>query len=58
LHEGNWVIDTYERLPEGVHPQITPEELNQADEAVRRDKKVIELAAEIGARDARQAIFN
>jgi len=52
------VIDTYERLPEGVHPQITPEELNQADEAVRRDKKVIELAAEIGARDARQAIFN
>jgi hypothetical protein len=50
------VVDNYERLPDGVHPQITPEELDQADEAVRRDKKVIELAAEIGAWDAHLAL--
>jgi len=41
-------VKTYEELPENVHPQISQEELIRADEAVRKDKKIIELAAEIG----------
>lgn len=48
LLEGIWSIEKYTKLPEDVHPQITPEELNEADEAVRRSPEVIKIAADIG----------
>jgi Cu2+-containing amine oxidase len=48
LEDNNWTIRTFIQLPDGVEPQITPEELNQADEAVRRDANVIKFAAEVG----------
>ena len=46
--DNKWSIRTFIRLPDGVEPQMTPEELNQADEAVRRDPTVIKLAAQVG----------
>jgi len=48
LEDNNWTVRTFSQLPDGVEPQITPEELNQADEAVRRDANVIKFAAEVG----------
>ena len=48
LEDNEWTIRTFAQLPDGVEPQITPEELNQADEAVRRDPNVINFAAEVG----------
>jgi primary-amine oxidase len=48
LENNVWTVQTFIQLPDGVQPQITPEELNQADEAVRRDANVIKLAAEVG----------
>ncbi|KAG8834242.1 hypothetical protein FRC17_009318 [Serendipita sp. 399] len=46
--DSNWVLKMHTILSEDVHPQITPEELNEADEAVRRNPEVIKLAADIG----------
>jgi hypothetical protein len=48
LQKDGWKIEKHVRLAEGVHPQITPEELGQADEAVRRNPQVVKLAADIG----------
>jgi primary-amine oxidase len=48
LMDHRWTIRTFSQLPDGVEPQITPEELNQADEAVRKDATIIKLAAEVG----------
>ena len=36
------------KLPVGVQPQITPQELVEAEEVIRSDAKVIELAAAVG----------
>lgn len=48
LEDDEWTIRTFVQLPDGLEPQITPEELNKADEAVREDANVIKLAAEVG----------
>jgi len=48
LEDNMWTIRTFIQLPDGVEPQITPEELNAADQAVREDANVIRLAAEVG----------
>lgn len=48
FEDNNWTVRTFIQLPEGVQPQITPEELNRADEAVRKDPNVIKFAAEVG----------
>lgn len=53
LNGNEWTIRAFTQLPDGVEPQITPEELNQADAAVRRDANVIKFAAEVGV-DASQ----
>lgn len=48
LKDDKWCIDKHETLKADVHPQITVEELNEADEAVRRNPTIIKLAADIG----------
>ena len=48
LKDNKWTVRSFTQLPDGVEPQITPEELNQADEAVRKDANVIKFAAEVG----------
>jgi primary-amine oxidase len=48
LHSQEWRVDTINQLPEGVHPQITPEELIACDEIIRADPQVVKLAADVG----------
>ncbi|KAF8313711.1 hypothetical protein DL93DRAFT_2058917 [Clavulina sp. PMI_390] len=43
-----WAVDSFDKLAEGVQPQITPEELLEAEEIVRKDPTVIKLAAAVG----------
>ncbi|KAG8888609.1 hypothetical protein FRB99_004096 [Tulasnella sp. 403] len=42
-----WKVDAIKQLPEGVHPQLTVEELLQMDELVRHDPTILELAAKV-----------
>lgn len=35
--ESAWTVDTLAQLAEGVQPQITPEELLEAEDIVRKD---------------------
>lgn len=46
--EAKWSVDTIEQLPEGVQPQISVEELIACEKIVKADKKVQELAKEVG----------
>lgn len=48
LHGQDWVVDTLEKLPEGVQPQISVEELLLCEEIIRADERVIKLAGEVG----------
>lgn len=41
-------VDSCEKLPEGVQPAITMEELVESEEVVRNDPEVIRLCAEVG----------
>ncbi|KAG6901539.1 hypothetical protein C0995_010689, partial [Termitomyces sp. Mi166 len=41
-------VDTFEKLPEALHPQITPEEVLAAEKVVRDDPVVQKLAADVG----------
>lgn len=43
-----WVVDSAEQLAEGVMPQLSAEELIEAEEIVRGDERVRKLAADIG----------
>lgn len=43
-----WEVDTFEKVPEAQHPQITPEEVLVAEKVVRNDPVVQKLAAEVG----------
>ena len=43
-----WVVDTLDKLPEGVQPQISVHELLLCEEIIRGDERVIKLAAEAG----------
>ncbi|THU79486.1 hypothetical protein K435DRAFT_823888 [Dendrothele bispora CBS 962.96] len=45
-----WVVDKLTRLPDGVQPQISVEELIAAERIVKADKKVQELAAQVGVK--------
>lgn len=51
LKEGQWEVDTVEKLPEGVQPQITVEELLLCEKVIREDKVVQKLAADVGKCD-------
>ncbi|KAH7102431.1 peroxisomal copper amine oxidase [Auriculariales sp. MPI-PUGE-AT-0066] len=48
LNDQTWAVESIEKLPEHVHPQITVEELIACEDALRADKRIIEIAAEIG----------
>ncbi|SCV69173.1 BQ2448_2193 [Microbotryum intermedium] len=42
------LVEKVEKLPEGVQPAITNEEMTQSEEVVRNDPEVIRLCAEVG----------
>ncbi|KAI0077943.1 hypothetical protein K474DRAFT_1660954 [Panus rudis PR-1116 ss-1] len=48
LNDGEWAIDAVEKLPEGVQPQISVEELLLCEDIIRADERVIKLAKEVG----------
>lgn len=41
-------METLEKLPEGVQPQISVEELLLCEKIIREDKQVQKLAADVG----------
>lgn len=49
LDGDDWTIESIVQLPEGVQPQISVHELGAAEGVVRKDPRVIKLAAEVGA---------
>ncbi|GJJ14192.1 hypothetical protein Clacol_008454 [Clathrus columnatus] len=48
LNDGEWVMETLTKLPEGTQPQISVDELFAAENTVRKDPRVQKLAAEQG----------
>ncbi|OBZ73100.1 Peroxisomal primary amine oxidase [Grifola frondosa] len=48
LKNGEWEVDLIEKLPEGVQPQISVEELCLCEEIIRADERVKKLAADVG----------
>lgn len=48
LKDGQWEVETLEKLPEGVQPQISVEELLLCEKIIREDKQVQKLAADVG----------
>ncbi|KAH8105229.1 peroxisomal copper amine oxidase [Cristinia sonorae] len=48
LQNGVWEVETLEKLPDGVQPQISVEELFMCEQIVREDETVIRLAKEVG----------
>ncbi|EIW52569.1 peroxisomal copper amine oxidase [Trametes versicolor FP-101664 SS1] len=48
LHGQDWTVDSLDKLPEDVQPQISVEELLMCEEIIRADERVIKLAAEVG----------
>ncbi|KAI0919608.1 hypothetical protein AcV5_001627 [Taiwanofungus camphoratus] len=48
LKDAQWELDTLEKLPEGVQPQISVEELLLCEKIIREDKRVQKLAADVG----------
>ncbi|KAJ3531319.1 hypothetical protein NM688_g7592 [Phlebia brevispora] len=48
LKEGDWTVETLEKLPEGVQPQISVEELLLCEDIIRADERVIKLAKAVG----------
>ena len=44
----DWAVETLDKLPEGVQPQISVEELLLCEEIIRADERVVKLAAEVG----------
>ncbi|CAE7052540.1 unnamed protein product [Rhizoctonia solani] len=43
-----WVVDGTEQLPEGTMPQLSVQELIEAEEIVRADERVRKLCADVG----------
>ncbi|KAI6164518.1 copper amine oxidase [Pisolithus thermaeus] len=48
LEDGEWKVESLQRLPVGTQPQITVEELVNCELVVRSDAKVQALAKEVG----------
>ena len=48
LKDGRWEVDAIEQLPEGVQPQISVEELLLCEDIIRKDERVVKLAADVG----------
>ncbi|BGP19494.1 hypothetical protein JCM10213_006314 [Rhodosporidiobolus nylandii] len=45
---GRPTLDSVEKLPEGIQPAITMEELDESEQVVKNDPEVIRLCAEVG----------
>ena len=48
VQDGNWLVESINKLPEGTQPQISVEELAKAEETVKADARVQALAKEVG----------
>lgn len=48
LYDGQWKVEKLDKLPEGVQPQISVQELLECEKIVKESKRVQELAAEVG----------
>ena len=48
LKDGVWVVDTIDKLPEGIQPQISVEELLLCEDIIRADERVLKLAKDVG----------
>ncbi|KZT01994.1 peroxisomal copper amine oxidase [Laetiporus sulphureus 93-53] len=48
LKHDQWEVTSLQKLPEGVQPQISVEELLLCEKIIREDKRVQELAAAVG----------
>jgi len=48
LQDGQWQVEKLDKLPEGVQPQISAQELLECERIVKESKRVQELAAEVG----------
>ncbi|RDB19304.1 Copper amine oxidase 1 [Hypsizygus marmoreus] len=48
LIDGEWTVDTIEKLPEIQQPQISVEELVEAEGVIKADERVRKLAADVG----------
>lgn len=44
----DWTVESIDKLPEGVQPQISVEELLLCEDIIRADERVIKLAKEVG----------
>lgn len=49
LKDGEWNVETVDKLPEGSQPQISVEELLLCEDIIRADERVVQLAKEVGA---------
>ncbi|GBE86046.1 Copper amine oxidase 1 [Sparassis crispa] len=48
LKDAEWEVESIEKLPEGVQPQISVEELLLCENIIREDARVQKLAADVG----------
>ncbi|KZT30206.1 hypothetical protein NEOLEDRAFT_1174522 [Neolentinus lepideus HHB14362 ss-1] len=46
--DGKWEVESIDLLPEGTQPQISPQELAQAEDIIRADERVQKLAKDVG----------
>ena len=48
LEGDKWQVETFNALDKTLHPQISPEELQECEDIVRADPQVQALAKEVG----------
>ena len=48
LRDGEWIVESLDKLPEGTQPQISVEELIACEEIIRKDETVRKLASDVG----------
>jgi primary-amine oxidase len=48
LGENGWTVESAEKLPAGLQPQISPEELLECEDIIKADPEVQRLAKEVG----------
>ena len=46
--KGTWSVESIAKLPEGTQPQISPEELLECEDIVKKDPGVQALAKQVG----------
>jgi primary-amine oxidase len=48
FNDSEWVVDGADQLPEGQMPQLSVNELIEAEQIVRNDERVRKLCADVG----------